>query len=232
MRSLRGVPITAWAAVIPLACVSLRRLVGVVLQTQALLQGPSAELSPVQIVESVRTDPPLDVLTFVSFALSLATVVTFLVWVASAFRRAESVGAKPRRTAPTVIIGFFTPVLCFFWPYIGMRALDEAIEPELVPEPPPRPSDDAPAGGYRQAAVEKRPARTHAPRAPFGLWWALWVGPMVVDFVWMLTRPHAWWTDHLVPMVSGLVTDLDAVLAVLVILRIEARLAERARRVT
>jgi hypothetical protein len=230
MPSLRGVATPAWAAVIPLACLPLVGLVGIVRQAQEMLRGPSAELGPVQIAESVRGDSSFHVMPLLSAALFLATVFTFLVWVASAFRRAQSLGAKPGRTAPTVIVGFFTPVLCFFWPYIGMRALDDAIDPELLPEPPPRPADDALAGGYRQAAAEKRPARIDAPRAPVAWWWALWVGPMVLTLVWAWTWPHAWWPDHIEPMVSGLLTDVDAALAVLMILRIEARLAERARR--
>jgi hypothetical protein len=196
------------------------------------MHGPEALPSPVEIVDSVHQDSILPPLQFwVSGLLSLATVATFLLWVWSAFGRARRLGVRPPRSALSVILGFFVPILCFFWPYLGLRQFDDAIEPELLPEPPPRPASDSPSHGYREAAKEKGPERTHAPRAPLGWWWGIWVFQMLAGLFWSwVMAPHGWPTDRVFPIGLELVSDVDVILAIVVILRIEARLTERARR--
>jgi hypothetical protein len=97
---------------------------------------------------------------------ALVTVVSFLTWVWSAFERASRLGARPPRSAASVMLSFFVPVLCFFWPHLGLRQFDDAIEPERLPEPPPRPARDTGPHGYRDAAREKGPERIRAPKPP------------------------------------------------------------------
>jgi hypothetical protein len=205
--------------------------VGLARNVRALMQGPHAPLSPVEIAKSVQGDSTLPPLQFFSAVLSVATVVTFLLWVRSAFDSARRLGVRPPRSALSIILGFFVPILCFFWPYLGLRQFDDAIEPELLPEPPPRPASDSAPHGYREPAKERRPERIHAPKAPLGWWWGIWVFQMLAGLFssWVIA-PDEWLTERLYPMGLELLSDVDAILAIVVILRIEARLAERARR--
>jgi hypothetical protein len=160
----------------------------------------------------------------VTAVLALVTIASFLTWVWSAFERASRLGARPPRSAVSVMLSFFVPILNFFWPYLGLRQFDDAIEPERLPEPPPRPASDAGPHGYREAAREKGRERIRAPRPPLAWWWGIWV--------FLLLGWIYWGFDESPPTVIGLelLTDVDAILAAVVILRIEARLMERARR--
>jgi hypothetical protein len=196
------------------------------------VHGSDVPRSPVEIVESVQSDSMLLPLQFwVSGLLSLATVAAFVLWVWSAFGRASRLGVRPPRSALSVILGFFVPILCFFWPYVGLSQFDEAIEPELLPEPPPRPASDSAPHRYREAAKEKGPERIHAPKAPLGWWWGIWVFHLLAVLFWSrATVPHEWPTERVFPIGLELLRDVDAILAIIVVLRIEARLTERARR--
>jgi hypothetical protein len=236
MPPLRKVSATAWAAISTLACLPLLGPVGLAQNVRVLMHGPEVLRSPVEIIKSVESVPQdltlMQIQLWVSGLLALATIVSFLVWVWSAFGRATRLGVRPERSAVSVILGFFVPILCFFWPYLGLRQFDEAIEPELMPEPPPRPAAiEAAPHGYREAAKEKRAERIHAPRPPLGWWWGIWVFHLFAGLFWSwMMAPHDWPTDRLFPIGLELVSDVDAILAIVVILRIEARLRERARR--
>ena len=220
-----------------LACHAVLGVAGLA-RSASLALYPHFPLGPAHVAESAQDGFSLlfSIEIWGSFALKIATVVAFLAWVVSIFERAGRIDVRPRNGATRTLVGFFVPVLCFYWPYQGLRDLNDALDPDLVPEPPLRPATDAATLGYREAAIEARPARIPAPRAPVGWWWTAWMGGVVVRSVVSFAAvfaPPSWWDSSL--LLSWLFFDgvevAAAVLAVLVVLRIETRLSERTRRV-
>src|SRR3974390_694194 len=185
-----------------LACHALLGLVGLV-RTAGLALYPHLPLGPVQIAQSTRDGFPLlyQIEMWGSFALKVVTIVAFLAWVVSVFERAGRIDVRPRNGATRTLVGFFVPVLCFYWPYQGLRDLNDALDPDVVPEPPLRPATDTTTRGDREAAIEERPARLPAPRAPVGWWWTAWMGGTVIRFVVTFTAAWVapdWWKSPLV----------------------------------
>jgi hypothetical protein len=183
---------------------------------------PSAEAAGA-INEHLRTVHGL------SIALYLITGICFLQWVSRAFQAARRLGAAPKRvSARSVIWGFAIPILNLFRPYQGLRALDAAIDPLLLPVPPPQPETSAHSGGYRQAALASAPTR-NVRRPPLLGWWALWVAGMVFGaFSGIATND--WTALRVFNLVDSFVRAACAALAVVVVQRFGLAFAERARR--
>jgi hypothetical protein len=237
MAPKRELSWTAWAAMMGLAAHAVLG-VGDIARNGSLMLYPRSPAGPVQIVASTQNGFPLlyQIEMWGSFALKVVTIVGFLAWVVSVFERAGRIEVRPRNGATRTLVGFFVPVLCFYWPYQGLRDLNDALDPDVVPEPPLRPATDAATLGYREAAIEARPPRLPAPRAPVGWWWTAWMGGMTIRFVVTFTATWVapnWWSSPFVAafFIFDLLDVAAAVLALLVVLRIETRLQERTRRV-
>jgi hypothetical protein len=186
-------------------------------------------VGPFSVLDDVNTLLPW----VLESMLWVACGVTFLLWVRGVHRAALATGARPAREAlRKATVGYFIPIVGLWWPFVGLRALDRAIDPESLPEPPPRPESGAHALGYRDGA-RREERGTKSPSPPFGWWWGVWMitrlrpvtlGPMSTR----LLSPGHFSLLLLWPWVFDVPA---AILAIIVIRRIDARLAERARRV-
>ena len=161
---------------------------------------------------------------FASGAIVDACGVAFLLWVVAVRRAAASLDAEPGVVAARrAIWGFIIPIASLWWPYVGLRDFDRAIDPERVPDAPPRPNPAAHALGYRDGASAPVAHRVRFPRPPLEVWWALYVARFsVACFVGVATG--LWGLKYAVDCAA-------AIAAALVVLRIDARLGERARRI-
>jgi len=180
--------------------------------------------------------------------------LAFLPWLKATYREAYRLVpnadlAHQLRRGP--VFSFFVPFLNLVWPYQAVRALDAALDPDRVPDPTPRPAQDASAS-YRDAPVE-RVARYPAPPAPVRLWWALviarpavalvlngaraaWVVSETMNRADMQAAPALSRSGLLLPGANFFVAFQQAavcaaaIAAFVVVSRISARLAEVARR--
>jgi hypothetical protein len=165
----------------------------------------------------------------VAWWLRLVTAIFFFVWISRVFQAARDLDARPGYTASWVIVGFFIPILNLIRPYQGLRALDTAIDPLTLPEPPPRPEVASHAGSYREAALVDRGSAFDVRPPPLLGWWVLWLGSGVVSLLGFAVGPSwvAVWVSH---VLNAAGQAICAALAVVVVHRISERLMERARR--
>jgi hypothetical protein len=158
--------------------------------------------------------------------------IAFLAWTHAAFTVAPRLVSSARlRQFPAgrVLSAFVVPLVNLVRPYYAFAALNEEVDPSdlLLPSARPHPGDIA--GGYRDAAVAVIPARIPAPLAPVGWWWAAWIGRGVVS--WALTAGHEPVSASIARMIVYFASDLPAaLLAIVVVRRLDARLRERHRR--
>jgi hypothetical protein len=184
---------------------------------------PSAALAHA-MSDRVRTEGAL------SLVLLLVTGLCFLQWTSRAFQAARRLGAAPKRfTARSVIWGFMIPILNWFRPYQGLSALDAALDPLLLPEPPPRPEATAHAGGYRQAALAGGAPPREVRRPPLLGWWVLWIASSVLG-VFRGTASHDWTALRVFDLIDSSVQAASAAMAIVVVRRFGLLFAERARR--
>jgi hypothetical protein len=140
-------------------------------------------------------------------------------WFQSSWRAALATGGHP---------GVARRGLPFMRPYERLRALDQALDPDRVVEPPPQPQTAEHAGDYRTPAVAPRPRGQVGP-APLLAWWVLWLGCTgILVFRWL---SKVSWTDakELDALASALGVGAQA-LAFVFVTRMVARLQERTRR--
>jgi hypothetical protein len=164
-----------------------------------------------------------------TWVLLIAGAAFFCTWISSAFGAAKALGAKTGRyDAHYTNVGFFIPLLNLVQPYRGLRALDGAIDPTLLPEPPPRPAGTDGTHGYRDAASAQRPSADIRP-APLVAWWGLWLGRVVPGV--LAIAAYGSWVGTAAFAILGALTDVACLwMAILVVRRIDARLRERALR--
>jgi hypothetical protein len=113
-----------------------------------------------------------------------------------------------------------------------MRDLHDRLAPDGVPEPAPRPRLDG-AGGYRRVQIEKAPPPRALPHASIGAWWGLYLfGGLIAKGTTMFFGaglPSAS-TIGMTASAAALAEIASAGLAILAVRSIDARLAERQRR--
>jgi hypothetical protein len=152
----------------------------------------------------------------------------FLPWLKSTYARARVLSPTPALEAEWQrgpVIGFFIPFLSFVRPYHAVRVLDEALDPDRVPEPPPQRVEMNAL--YRDpAAAFTTPVRRAMKSAPVALWWALWIGRIVVQLFVRLAAPK---TNLTIALQNGVVFAA-ALAAFVVVWRISERLRETERR--
>ena len=165
-----------------------------------------------------------------SVVLYVVTGLCFFQWASRAFQAARRLGAAPKRfTARSVIWGFIIPILNLFRPYQGLRALDAAVDPLLVPEPPPQPETTAHAGGYRQAALAGGGSHREVRRPPLLGWWALWVGGSAIGW-FRGAAAHDGTALRVFDLFQSSIQAASAALAIVVVHRFGLLFVERARR--
>ncbi len=153
----------------------------------------------------------------------------FLPWLKGSYARARAVTESPALETHWqrgTIVGFFIPFLNLVRPYQVVRTLDEALDPELVPEAPAQRVEKNAL--YRDAAAV---FTTHASRtvkhAPVALWWTLWIGRMVAP---MLVRVSGLAGNNIAIALQNGTVFAAALAALVVIWRISERLNEVERR--
>ena len=176
---------------------------------------------------------PLSAMTFASTVLGLVAGLAFFAWIVAFRRAASALDASPGRDAARhVILGFILPIVALWWPYAGLRDFDAAVDPARVPDAPPRPNPAEHALGYRDAASAPVARRMKFARPPLEIWWALYLLRYLFSStagvaVMMVACPSAlsvtWAFKYAVDCAA-------AIAAALVVLRMDARLGERARR--
>lgn len=152
----------------------------------------------------------------------------FLPWLKATYVRARAVTESPAleeewRRGP--VGGFFIPFVNLVRPYNAVKALDEALDPDLVPAPAPQRVETGAL--YRDAAAAfTSPVLKAVKHAPVGLWWALWLGRVVVQIVVRVSGPE---TNMKIALQDSVVFGA-ALAAFVVIWRISERLREVERR--
>jgi hypothetical protein len=152
----------------------------------------------------------------------------FLPWLKATYARARAVTESPAleeewNRGP--VAGFFIPFVNLVRPYNAVKVLDEALDPDLVPEPPPERVETGAL--YRDAAAAfTQPVLKAVKHAPVGLWWTLWIGRVVVQ---LATRVACTATNLTIALQNGVVFGA-ALAAFVVIWRISERLREVERR--
>jgi hypothetical protein len=168
-----------------------------------------------------------------SMFVFVGCIVCYFRWVGAVVDRGQRLGAQfPQSSAYWATTGSFLPVIGIFMPYVGIRQIDRAIDPSRVPVVP-RPSTGDDVHGYREAAVTLSPAPAGPPRPPIAIWGALWGTRLLLGYglnLAILDPGPAGSGDCAVAMLP-IVSIGAALSAILVVRRIDARLAERARRV-
>ncbi len=175
--------------------------------------------------------PEIFVAVVLGLPLVLATSIVFLRWLHLVVRMTKVLGVPTLRWTPSESVwGFVIPVLSFVRPYYVVRDVNDALAPELVPEPPVkvRPNE---RGGYRELEILAPPPSRKLPDAFIGGWWAaLWAGNLMAyvgirkAYAHALPAPGFW-------LPSDVIYIGCAVLAVVMIRAVTARLVERFRRV-
>lgn len=163
----------------------------------------------------------------------LVTGVLFLRWLSQAVKVARDLQVSPPLvwTPSQAVWGFFIPFVNLVRPYQVLRDLHDVLEPAGVPEPAPRPRLDG-AAGYRKVELEKAPPPAKLPHASIGVWWALYILGGIVGRGASRSGPGALelMSSRTMSIVSDAIEIGSASLAILVVLAISARLAERQRR--
>lgn len=148
-------------------------------------------------------------------AMLVVTAVLFLRWLALVVTLSRATSTTPLRwTASAAVWSFFIPLVSLYRPYHVLRDVHNLLAPEGVPEPAPRPRLDG-SGGYRNVPMEKAPPPRTLPHASIGAWWGLFVAERMLGGFGLGAQVLA----------IG-----AALLAVLVVRSVEARLEERHRR--
>jgi hypothetical protein len=116
----------------------------------------------------------------------------------------------------------------FMRPYEMLRALDVAVDPEHVPEPPPEPETAEHAGGYREPAAKTR-TKGEIGRAPLMAWWLSWLVSLgILVYRWLSVV--SWMSAKILDSLADVANIGVACLGCVIIVRIGRRLAERTRR--
>ena len=185
--------------------------------------GATAVLHGVEIVAAAggQTESMAPALSIGEPVSLLVTAVLFLRWLHRAVAFTAIMNPTRLKWTPAAAVwGFFMPIVGLWRPYQVVRDVHDALAPDAVPEPAPRPRLDG-AGGYRHVEMERAPAPAALPHASIGWWWGLFVGARVLG---LGDAQRSTW-------IGAAVSILSAILGGLVVRAIDGRLAERFRRV-
>ena len=194
------------------------------------IEGGAAPTSTLQL-----SDKLYNLGVFAQLALLLTAAVLFLRWLSQTVNVVRDLQVSPPLawTASQAVWGFFIPFINLTRPYQVLRDLHDVLAPDGVPEPAPRPRLDG-ASGYRKIEMEKAPPPAKLPHASIGLWWAFYLLGGLVSRVAASSHEGrgalALISSRTASVASNVFEVVSAGLAILVVLAISARLAERQRR--
>jgi hypothetical protein len=212
-RSLRG---PARAAVVMLAIAAAVELIALVSNIVALSQlGDYAD-------STSRGDPALDSLTtrqdifgVLEFLALLGAAIAFIVWFHRAYRNVPALWPRHHlwRKPGWAIGGWFVPIVALFFPYLMMREVWRAGDPDAHPD------------SWQE---DERRVGWLLP-----WWWTMWIIANVTSNVYVRISPDdvsAMRTEIVVDTVSLLASVPAAVLAIMVVQRATERMEARAER--
>ena len=176
-------------------------------------------------------DERVRALMLTQVGVRLLASLLFLIWlhraVTSARRLSDDV------TLPTpgeAVAAFFIPFINLVRPVLVISRLHAAVDPEKLPAVV-RVIDD-PAAGYRAPARRIEVLEWRRITAPVGVWWALYLLPILEGFfIGRVGAPASTLaSDSRVAALFAVARVLGAVLGALVVVAIERRLGELGRR--
>jgi hypothetical protein len=166
--------------------------------------------------------------------LLLVTGVLFLRWLHKVAAVTGALGGETLWWTPReAVLGFIIPLLNFARPYQIMRDIHDHLAPDAVAEPPMQVRADE-TTGYRQVNLLAPPPSMKLPHAFLGAWWGcFWVGNLVANFASRLPNTAladlAW--SNVLHGISDAIDLVSALLAILMVRAVTARLQERFRRI-
>lgn len=170
-----------------------------------------------------RSGDALAAFTTLELFLLLATAIVYLRWLVRAVSLASTMSAtRLKWTGSSAVWAFFMPIVGLWRPYQVVRDVHDALAPNAVPEPAPRPILDG-SGGYRHVEMKGAPPPLPVPHASIGLWWALFIATRLLNYgdVHMAEAR----------VVGDLLSIASAMLGLFVVRAIDGRVRERFRRV-
>ncbi|HEY1955817.1 MAG TPA: DUF4328 domain-containing protein [Polyangiaceae bacterium] len=157
---------------------------------------------------------------FAELALLVLTAVAFLRWLAHTISLASAMSPTPLAwSASSAVWTFFTPIAGLWRPYQVIRDLHAVLAPSGVPEPAPQPVLDG-SGGYRNVPMKSPPPPRALPHVSIGAWWGAFLATRLLGRV----------DTPAMDLLTTVLTVASAALAVFVVRAIDARFAERYRR--
>ena len=150
------------------------------------------------------------------FAVYIATVVLFLVWLHRAYKNLRAFGVRTEQSSGWAVGSWFIPILNLFRPYQIVKEL--WIKSDLGVDF---------TSGFAQPGPGARGTSL------VGLWWAAWIVASLVDRIYFRLMMQAETPDEIAAMTplgvaSDLLTVISAVLAFLVIKTIDRMQEEKA----
>lgn len=179
------------------------------------------------------SDALLQLAAVTQLALLVATGTLFLMWLHRVVKVTRALGGDTLRWSPKdAVLGFIIPFINIARPFQVMRDVHDHLAPDVLPEPPVQiaPSD---LSGYRGVEVKPPPPPAKLPHASIGAWWgAFWVGNVFGNVAARQTGDgiDALLARNSLNALSDAIDIVSAVLAVVVVRGVTARLVERYRR--
>lgn len=167
-------------------------------------------------------------------AVFALTATLFLRWLHKTVELTRALGGDTLRFTPKdAVWGFIIPFVSFQRPYQVVRDVHDHLAPDAVPDAQAIARTDE-SMGYRQVALDAPPAPVKIPHAAIGAWWAtFWIGNVIANIA---ARQSATTIDSLLAAnvmnsAADAVEIVSALLAVVMVRGLDARLQERYRRV-
>jgi hypothetical protein len=185
---------------------------------------------PISMEEATASDGRLNTLAILGMVLLVPTAVLFLRWFHRAVLTARKLNPELDRTPSDAVAAFFIPLANIVAPYSIARDVAKAIDPDDLP--PIHVAEPMAGAAYRGSGLS--PSTTRIPGTYVGLWWATYiVGGVISSAAMMAAASHD--VDSLLvgsmgSMLGPALHIVSAVLAIVLVRRIGARLDERARR--
>ena len=224
----------AKAAMVALGLTAALRcaLIPIALWQNGLLDAVQAgNMPPMETLE--RSDTLISAGAIGQLVLLIVTGVLFLRWLHRTVRLTRALGGDTLRWTPKdAVLSFIIPLVNIARPFQVMRDLHDHLAPDVVPEPQVlvQPGD---LSGYRGVEVKAPPPPVKLPHASIGAWWGFfWVGNVFANIA---ARQHGTGLSDILlrnnlNMASDAIDIVSAVLAVVVVRGVTARLDERFRR--
>ncbi|HET7377151.1 MAG TPA: DUF4328 domain-containing protein, partial [Anaerolineae bacterium] len=167
------------------------------------------------LADATANDARVSLLANINLILLIVTGIVFLFWIHRAYDSLSTIGAYGLNYSPGWAVGgFFVPILNFVRPYQVVREMWKASDP-AVPD------------GYLW---------TSSPVSPLVLiWWLLWIGAgLIGNYIRLTFNSKNATLDQFVSisgilLIGALITAIDAVLAMVIVLGLDARQQQKSR---